>query len=246
MLRRIEAKLAKFTHAFFYFLVWSIHFLMFSPFLRFRVIGAENIPKRGRYIVAANHCNFFDGFLAAYPFGPLKKISFLIAKRSLKLKIWQILGKLIGSVLLENEAEGYQRALMKLNRILSHGGRVGIFPEGDVSKQSVPRKFKAGVVKLSIDSKTRVIPICLIGTYNLRYFRYCLKRPEILIKIGKPIDLYNYSVKYGNNLDSLASFLREKVVELMDDEKVDNVINISTLTTKTEIRTKTHKDKKIN
>lgn len=228
MLSRVEARFVKIIHAVFYFIVWSIQFLIIYPFFCIKVLGKENIPKKGRVILAANHQNFFDGFILAYSSGPLKKISFLIAKRSLKLKFWIFLAKLIGSVVIEDELEDYQRSLKKLNRILSHGGKVGIFPEGTVSNRKIPRKFKGGVAKLSYDSKTHVVPIYLSGTFNLRHFNYWFKRAEILVKIGKPVPLYNYFGLNGNNLDKIADHLREKVIELDDIKSVKNLTTLNT------------------
>ena len=228
MLNRIEAKLRKFSQSFFYFLLDSLGFLIFLSFVRLRIEGKENIPKKGRFILAANHQNFFDGFFLSFITGFFKKISFVIAKRALKSPFYQFLANLIGSVIIGNEIEEYQRAIKKLNKILTHGGAVAIFPEGDISNHDLPKKFKGGVAKLSLDSKTKVIPVFLNGTYNLRYFKYWLKRPQILIKIGKPFDLYNYAPLCGNNLDRMASLLREKIIEIAElgeTEKEDQTLS---------------------
>ena len=226
MMGRIQAKLAKLTHSIFFFFVWSLKFLVFSPFVRVKINGSSNIPRKGRYILAANHQNFFDGFFLTYYTGPFKNIRFVIAKRALKAKWSLFLAGLIGSVLIGNEAEEYQRAIKKLNRILSHGSCIGIFPEGDVSSREIPRKFKGGVAKLSLDSKTKVIPVYIKGTYNLRYLKYWLSRPEILITIGKSVDLYNYA-KGGNNLEQMAAILRDKVIDLMDVKEFEEVNDLN-------------------
>lgn len=223
MLRRIEAKFSRFYHSIMYAILWSLHFLILLPLIRLKITGKENLPKKGRAILAANHQNFFDGFLTVYPLGPFKRVSFLIAKRSLKSPVAQFFAKSMGFALIGNEIDDYQIALKKLNKILLHGGWVGIFPEGDVSPRNVPRKFKGGVAKLSLDSHTKVVPIYINGTYNLRIFKYLIKRPEVNIKIGKPIDLYNYSSDFGNNLDEMASFLREKVIEVSGIKLTDKV-----------------------
>lgn len=216
MMHRIEARLIKLSQSFFYLLLSSLSFLIFSAFFRLRIEGKENIPKRGRFILAANHQNFFDGFFLSFAPGIFKKVSFVIAKRALKLNFFQLLAKLIGAVLIGNEQEEYKRAIKRLNKILTHGGYVGIFPEGNVSSHKLPRKFKGGVAKLSLDSKTKVIPVYLNGTYNLREFSYWLKRPEILIRIGEPFELYKYAPLCGNNLDQMAAILKEKILGLAD------------------------------
>lgn len=214
MINRLQSKLIKASYSISYFFVWIIHFLIFSPFLRFKFNGLENLPNKGKYILAANHQNFFDGFFLAYPFGPFKRPCFIIAKRALKTKLFLLLAKSIGAVIIGSEIEEYQRALRKLNRTLSEGRLVVIFPEGDISRNNTPKRFKPGVAKISIDSKAKVIPVHLNGSYNLRYLTYWLKRPQISVKIGTPIELYSYVSKFGNNLDQIASVLREKIIEL--------------------------------
>ena len=223
MIKRFEAKLIRLSQAFFYFLTLIVHLLVYFPFLRLKLIGKENIPKKGRFILAANHNNFYDGFFLAYSVIPFKRISFLIAKRSVRSPFLQYLAWLIGSVLIGNEAEEYQKSLKKLNKILSHGGAVGIFPEGDVSNKKIPKKFKGGVAKLSLDTKTKVIPVYINGTYGLRNFKYWLERPEITLRFGKPLELYNFAAVCGNNLDLMAENLREKIIELIDDNKQENL-----------------------
>lgn len=228
MLSRIEAKLIRFSQSIFYFLVLVSHIIVLLLFLNIKVEGKENIPKKGRFILAANHQNFYDGFLLAYiMMNPLRRITFVIAKRALKSELNILLARLVGSVLLGNEIEEYQRVLKRLNNVLSHGGVVGIFPEGNVSKNVIPKKFKGGVAKLSLDSKSKVIPIYLSGTYLLRDSKYWFRRPTILIRIGKPIDLYNYSNELDNDLDKMAEFLRQKVIDLIQQEKTDSSNDIS-------------------
>ncbi len=235
MLNRLELKLVRFFHGFFYFLLCMTGSVIFSLFCRIEIEGRRHIPKKGRFILAANHQNFYDGFLIAYVAGPFQRISFVIAKRALKAKSAQIFARLIGSVLLGNSIEDYQRVLKKLNKILSHGGRVGIFPEGDVSSRAIPRKFKGGVSKLSIDSRTKVIPVFLSGSYNLRYLKYWFSRPKILIRIGEPVPLYNYAERCGNNLDQIASVLRDKIVEIGNPSDIMQIDRIPTINTYTPI-----------
>ena len=229
MINRLELKLVKISQSFFYFCVWMLKFIAFAPFCNIKLEGQRYIPKKGRFILAANHQNFYDGFFTAYALGPFKKVSFMIAKRSIKSRSMRLLARLIGSVLLSNSLEDYQRVLKKLNNTLSHGGRVGIFPEGDVSPRPIPRKFKGGVAKLSIDSRTKVVPVFLSGTYNLRYLRYWLTRPTITIKIGKPVELYNYASENGNNLEQVAAILREKIIELGALEETKDLASLENL-----------------
>lgn len=204
-----------------YSFLWSLAYFVFGLFCNIKIEGKENIPKRGRLIVASNHQNFFDGTLIANLFPPLKRVYFLVSKRPLKVRFYQYLAKVIGYVVIGSGLDEYNRALKKLNNYLSRGKVIGIFPEGTVTGFNTPTKFKGGVAKLSLDSQSNVLPIYLSGTYELRNFKYWLTRPTITIKIGKPIDLYNYFPACGNNLDKVSAVLREKVIELFEPKEIE-------------------------
>ena len=213
MLSRVEILIVRVSQWFFHFLYWTGMFIVFSLFFNIRVEGKENIPKKGRLIFAANHQNFFDGFFIAYLEGPLKKSTYVIAKRALN-NFFQILFKLIGAVLLGSSREDYQNLLKKLNNVLHHGGRVVIFPEGDISSREIPKRFKGGVIRLSNSSRTRILPIYINGSYNIRFFWYWFRRSEILIRVGKPIELYKYADSSEYNSENLAAILRNEVLKL--------------------------------
>lgn len=215
MLNRVEIAIVRVTQVFFHFLYWIGMYIVFSLFFNIKVEGKENIPKKGRLIFAANHQNFFDGFFVAYLEGPFKKSTYVIAKRSLN-KFFQISFKLIGAVLLGNSREDYQNLLKKLNNVLRHGGRVVIFPEGDISSSQIPKRFKGGVIRLSKSSVTKILPVYINGSYNIRFFSYWFRRSEILIRVGKPIELYKYADASNYNSENLASILRNEVIKLGD------------------------------
>lgn len=222
MIKKAEAKIIRVFHSVMYMIVWSVFYIWFLVsklfFIKFIIKGKHNLPKKGRFILAANHQNFFDGFLISFLYNPLKVITPLIAKRALKHRFFELVARSMDAAILEEGIEAYQRALKKLNRVLTHGGVVIIFPEGNISNNSIPKKFKGGVAKLSIDSRTKIIPIHLSGTYTLRIFKNWFKNPKVLIKIGKPIELYSYANEYNNDLDKLASLLRDKIIELSQHE----------------------------
>lgn len=218
MIKKVEAKLIRFFHVFMYMMVCSTfyvpYFIAKSFFVKVTIEGKDNLPKKGRFILAANHQNFYDGFLVSFLYSPLKIIHPIIARRALKPKFFELLAESIDAVILDDGIEAYQRALKKLNKVLMHGGVVTIFPEGGVSNSSTPKRFKGGVAKLSIDSRSKVVPIHISGTYNLRALKFWFKNPEVKIIIGKPIELYRYADEYNNDLGKLASFLRDNIVAL--------------------------------
>lgn len=213
-----------------YAIICYIGILTICLLVKVRLEGLENIPKKGRFILASNHQNFFDGFFVAYLLGPFKRIRFLIAKRALNNKFYRQLFRIIGSVLLGNSQHEYQRAIKKLTRFLMNDEVVCVFPEGDVSSSRVPKKFKGGVAKLSVDSKSLVVPIHLSGTYELRSLKaFLFRRPYVSIKVGKPIDIFSLASRHYNlSLDEAVSFIRENIIQLDIDAKHDKCSNAHT------------------
>lgn len=232
MLYKLNLKLIRFFQSFFYALYVLTFRFISSFFLKIKVVGKENIPKNRTFILAANHQNFFDGFFLANAMGISLRFNFIIAKRALRNGLYCFMAKLIGQELIGDGIEEYSRALKRLKKLLLHGHNVGIFPEGNVSNHEMPRAFKAGVAKLSLDTRVGVLPVYISGTYNLRYFDYWLKSPEIKIIIGKPVDLYDFAPVCGNNLEKIASVLRDKIIELKEQqEKIKEVILFKKTTT---------------
>lgn len=201
-----------------YFLSWMFFLLIFRviPYflIKIKIEGKENIPKGGKIILAANHQNFFDGYLIAYALGPFTKPSFLISRKSLRCKLFEAYAQLIGSVVIDSDAEVNQRVFKELNKRLSRGTMVVIFPEGKISKRKLPDKFKGGIAKLSLDAKAKVVPMYLDGTYSLRYLKAWLGKPTVVLKIGGPVNLYEYGNLCNYDLEKMAAEIREEIIQL--------------------------------
>ena len=87
MLSRVQINLFKWVRSFSYFLVSFSSLIIFSLFFKIRIEGKDNLPANEKVIIAANHQNFFDGFFLSYILGSNKKVSFVIAKDQLKIKL---------------------------------------------------------------------------------------------------------------------------------------------------------------
>lgn len=196
------------------YILWiGLFKIVANIFFKIKFEGRENTPTNEQYIFAANHQNFSDGVLIALAKFPITTFTFIIAKRALT-RLW--IKSFVYSVdsAVADEGFGSLRALVKLKKRVGEGINAGIFPEGGISNKVIPGKFLPGVAKLSIDSKKKVVPVYINGTYDLRYLSYWFKRSELTIRFGKPIPLYEYAEEYNNNYDELASLIRDKVIEL--------------------------------
>lgn len=151
-----------------------------------RVEGAEHLPPRGPFIVAANHHNYLDGVVLGVTVPA--PISFLVMPR-----VWRatplhpLLHRNIGSIPLELERSdvgGLRRALARLEA----GGVVGIFPEGPFSVRGRLEPGLPGVALLALRSGAPVVPAAIRGTYQALVGRrfYVPRRHPIVVRFGAP------------------------------------------------------------
>ena len=70
-----------------------------------------------------------------------------------------------------------------------------IFPEGSRSKDGTIGEFKKGSFKLATDTNARILPIAIVGTYEVQSRKSLKIMPNKNIKIivDKPVDLKNMS-----------------------------------------------------
>jgi 1-acyl-sn-glycerol-3-phosphate acyltransferase len=173
---------------------------------RFQVDGLENIPRRGNYIVIANHLNWLDEFalLMLLPVEP--RLHFLANPTILVTRKvqWFIVRSTGGFVPVVQERHGDTALFRHVDRCLEIGGAVAIFPEGNYGPtegQLMP--FKKGFAHFAIKAGVPVVPLALSGTKDLWF------RKRIRVVIGEPIQ------SAGHDPDSLTAAGFEGVKELM-------------------------------
>ena len=187
-----EERLAKFKPRPFW-VRYCVHYLaMFlcSLFTKTSVIGKQNLPRRGPYIIAANHFNVFDPPFVIHAIQ--KPISFLAASDTVFTRIEYFALWLYGFIP-TNRSNLNPSTIKMSKRVLKDRELLGIFPEGDTEGDEL-RKPKAGVVYLSA---SHMVPIVPLGVYGLKkslwYYLFKGVRPRTTIKIGKPFGPYSIS-----------------------------------------------------
>lgn len=110
---------------------------------RIRTVGLENIPARGPALLAANHVTWIDGFLlvAACP----RRARFLIHAGYVNLPVIRHFARRCGLIPVPTRGPHAQRAAIQAaQQALDAGLVVGIFPEGQLSRTSMPGPFFRG------------------------------------------------------------------------------------------------------
>ena len=193
--------------------------ILFAPLVMLiwikKVEGLENVPKKGAYIIAANHCSYFDFFTlaAVWP----RRIYFLAGEIFFKKWWWYPLVKFTRQIKVDREAKDKTEANQKILSVLNAGGIIGIFPEGTRSSDGKIGRTFTGTARFALEAKVPVIPVGIKGSYEImsRHDKTPKFKKNIEIKVGSPMYFEEYYEKSdGENV------LREVTDKIMEKIKI--------------------------
>jgi 1-acyl-sn-glycerol-3-phosphate acyltransferase len=175
------------------------------------VIGRENLLPVAVY--TSNHTSFMDTPLV---FSSLPFQFRILAKQSLWK--WPFIGwhlQRSGQIPVDEESgSGSVVGLNRAIRVLKSGMPLFIFPEGGRTKDGQMRSFMRGPAYISIRARVPLVPIALIGTFELLPIHTHHFRPRpVKLVIGKPIDPSGYSIRQA---DELTARLRDEILHLYE------------------------------
>lgn len=181
---------------------------------KIEVIGREHLVPRAIYV--SNHASYMD---TPVIFGNLPFQFRILAKQSLWK--WPFIGWHLnrsGQIPVPVGDEGSGSTVGGLSRAL-HALRDGmplfIFPEGGRTEDGQLQSFMKGPAFLAIRAHAPVVPIALIGTYQLLPIHTAHFRPgPVRLVIGEAIETSGYTVR---QTDQLTAKLREEILRLISE-----------------------------
>ncbi|HEX6488299.1 MAG TPA: 1-acyl-sn-glycerol-3-phosphate acyltransferase [Candidatus Dormibacteraeota bacterium] len=173
---------------------------------RFDVSGRENVPRRGPYIVIANHLGWVDwvSLLLHFPIEP--RVHFLgdpegLVKRPVE---WYLVRATGGYVPVDRSHHGDSALYRHVDRCLELGGAIAIFPEGNYGPaEGGLLPLHKGFAHFAVKSGAPVVPVGLAGTREV----WLGKRIEM--RIGEPIE------PAGETPESLTAKAEERLRALL-------------------------------
>ncbi|WP_255460769.1 lysophospholipid acyltransferase family protein [Edaphobacter albus] len=189
--------------------VWARSLLLFS-LSPVTVLGKEKLQIGQTSVYVANHLSYYD---TPVLFGKLPFQFRILAKQSL----WKI--PFIGWYLNRSgqvpvDQSSARNAIASLNRgvqTLKHELPLVIFPEGGRSLTGQLQPFVAGAAYMAIKAQVPIVPITLIGTYELlpMHIYHLYPRPLAII-IGDPIPTTGLSTRDADSLSEQVAFVIRK------------------------------------
>jgi 1-acyl-sn-glycerol-3-phosphate acyltransferase len=173
------------------------------------VEGIEQIPDRGPAILASNHLSFLDTVIL--PCACDRPIFFL-AKSDYFSGPQRWFFESIGVLPVYREGGDAGEASLRRGReVLDRGHLLGIYPEGTRSPDGRLYRGKTGPVRLALRTGAPIIPVAMVGTFDVLPPGAKLPRlRRVGMRVGPPLDLARYR---GGSEDHFA--LRSATDELM-------------------------------
>ena len=151
----------------------------FNLFYKIDIIGKENIPKEGGYILCSNHMSNLDPVFLGL--SQRRQIFFMAKLELFKNKLFAALIRTLGAFPVERGA-GDGKAIGTAEEILRKGNVLGIFIEGTRSKTGELLRPKAGASMIAEQTNATVLPVCITPKkQKIRVFS------KVTISIGKPM-----------------------------------------------------------
>ena len=177
------------------FVVRFILAVLANVFFKIEVTGGENIPKAGAALIVANHVSYADAILAGY--ATHRFIRFLMWKPIYEVRFARPIFDILKAIPIDNGTpKATVRSLKAAHEELQNGKLVGIFPEGQITRDGEVAPFERGYERVIRGIDCPIIPVHIEGMWGHPLSRKggnafqswdVWFRPKISVRVGKPV-----------------------------------------------------------
>ena len=147
-----------------YEMMFAIGSVLMGMLFPLRVTGANVVPRKGPFLLIANHGSFLDPPMLGQTCYR-RRLHYLAMDKLFKFAPFRWLIKALGAIPIErigNAGPGLKASL----KVLAAGEGLVIFPEGGRSPDGEIQPFKRGVVLLLRKAKTPVVVAAISGAFD--------------------------------------------------------------------------------
>lgn len=170
------------------FLRWLVRVII-NSIARVTIVGYENLPPGGGFVIATNHLGFLDAPLAIYGLDQWN-LFIPVAEKWKDVPVFRWLGKYFNFIFIDRFNPDL-KSMREMIRRMDEGQTLIIAPEGTRARNEKMAQGKPGAAYLTSRMGWSIAPVALIGTEdrvllsNLKR----LRRTRIDIIIGKTFTL---------------------------------------------------------
>jgi 1-acyl-sn-glycerol-3-phosphate acyltransferase len=191
---------------------WLIMKTIFSPV---KVTGLDKIDTSKPYVYAVNHASALD-IPVLYVYLPFQfRIVFKKELLAYPIVGWQL--KRSGQVCIDQQKPTNSiAAIRSAVKSLKGGLPLVIYPEGGRTPDGEIKPFLPGAFFLAIKAQVDIVPVALVGTYELLPMNtYHIKCRPLEMRVGEPISTAGMKMK---DLEAVSEKVRKAMEELYHAE----------------------------
>ena len=186
--------------------------ILLSSGVKLECIGKEKINKKESYLYISNHMSYFDipVLMQALP----SNIRFVYKKSITKIPVFGWAMYLAKYIPIDRKnARNALKSLKDASRLIKKNISVVMFPEGTRSTDGVIHEFKKGMTIISEETGCRLVPVTIIGTFDI------LPKNTLKIKPGKVKVIIDNPVDFTRDR-TLLNILRNTIVSNFEKYKL--------------------------
>ena len=153
---------------------------------RVKVIGSENYPKEGPFLLLSNHQSYFDPVLSTM--STKRELCFMARDTLFKNKHFGSLISSLNAIPLKR-GESDITAMRAILERLKKGYGICLYPEGTRTPDGHIAHVKPGFSLLSRRGNAPVVPVVIDGMYEAwpKTRKFPKLGMKLIVKVGKPI-----------------------------------------------------------
>ena len=181
---------------------------------RMEVIGRENIPASGPYIVTLNHTSVADTPLLLMAF-PTVEWAFFAGEKWRHHPIYGPIMAWLGAIYI-NRGEVDRKGLRDAMAAIERGVVFGLAPEGSRSKNGQMQEAKVGAAYLASRSGVPILPVAFENNDELFANFKRLRFTNVKLRIGEPYTLPEIGRRTkGSDLAAYTHLIMVKIAALV-------------------------------
>ncbi len=195
----------------FYRVCYAIFAKLVGAILRIRVVGQENEPDEGGFIVCANHVSAADPIVLCYAFQK-RQVRFMAKKELFKIPVFSSLIRMLGAFPIDRSGSDVG-AIKAAVGLVSEGKSMGIFPQGHRYPRENPRETatKNGAALICTRAKADVVPVYIWRKNNkAKLFR----KTYVIIGERIPYESFGYNTEENGEYARITDMIFDRICTL--------------------------------
>lgn len=213
--KKVKYNFKKYTTRAFYIIAMPFTWLTCKLLYRITYIDKQNVPKKGKLIIAANHISGWDPVFVG---SAMVRVIHAMAKEEIFYN-WFVKAVVTGlNAFPISRGSSDRRAFEYALELLRRGKVLGIFPEGTRSKDYKPGKGKSGIALIAAMTGADIVPVAIYSAGKpVRAFR-----THVIVEFGPVIrneELGLTDGKKASELRGATRLIMDRIKEMWD--KID-------------------------